>query len=62
MTKRKGSKVELFQLEQFQAIAEFGTMREAAEKLYLTQPTLSRNLKNSNRSSVVNFSRAFTTN
>lgn len=62
MTKRKGSKVELFQLEQFQAIAECGTMREAAEKLYLTQPTLSRNLKNSNRSSVVNFSRAFTTN
>ena len=45
MTKRKGSKVELFQLEQFQAIAECGTMREAAEKLYLTQPTLSRNLK-----------------
>ena len=37
--------MEIFQFEQFQMIAECGTMREAAERLYLSQPTLSHNLK-----------------
>lgn len=37
--------MEISQLEQFRAIAECKTMREAAEKLYLSQPTLSYNLK-----------------
>lgn len=37
--------MEIFQFEQFRAIAECGSMSEAARKLYLTQPTLSRNLK-----------------
>lgn len=37
--------MEFHQLEQFAAIASCGTMREAARKLYLSQPTLSHNLK-----------------
>jgi len=37
--------MEIFQFEQFQMIAECGTMREAAERLFLSQPTLSHNLK-----------------
>lgn len=37
--------MELFQLEQFLAIADSPSMRAAAEKLYLSQPTLSHNLK-----------------
>ena len=41
----KGAHMEIFQFEQFQMIAECGTMREAAERLFLSQPTLSRNIK-----------------
>ena len=37
--------MEIFQFKQFQMIAECGTMREAAERLFLLQPTLSHNLK-----------------
>lgn len=37
--------MEFHQLEQFLAIASTGTMRKAAESLYLSQPTLSHNLK-----------------
>lgn len=37
--------MEFNQLEQFMAIATSKTMRQAAEKLYLSQPTLSQNLK-----------------
>lgn len=37
--------MEIFQFEQFQMIVECGTMREAAERLFLSQPTLSHNLK-----------------
>lgn len=37
--------MEIHQLEQFKTIAECRTMREAAEKLYLSQPALSQNLK-----------------
>ena len=37
--------MEIHQLEQFKTIAECKTMREAAEKLYLSQPALSQNLK-----------------
>ena len=37
--------MEIFQFEQFQMIAECGTMREAAERLFLSQSTLSHNLK-----------------
>ena len=37
--------MEIFQFEQFQMIAECGTMREAAERLFLSQPTLSHNIK-----------------
>ena len=37
--------MEIFQFAQFRTIAECGTMREAAERLYLSQPTLSYNLK-----------------
>lgn len=37
--------MDFFQFEQFQMIAECGTMREAAERLFLSQPTLSHNLK-----------------
>lgn len=37
--------MEINQLEQFRAIAECGTMSEAAKRLYLSQPTLSYNLK-----------------
>lgn len=38
--------MDFFQLEQFKAIAQSRTMREAADRLYLSQPSLSRNLKN----------------
>lgn len=37
--------MEIFQFEQFRAIVKCGTMREAAEELYLSQPTLSYSLK-----------------
>lgn len=37
--------MEFYQLEQFVAIANSKTMREAADKLHLSQPTLSQNLK-----------------
>ena len=37
--------MDIFQFEQFQMIAECGTMREAAERLFLSQPTLSHNIK-----------------
>lgn len=37
--------MEFHQLEQFAAIASCGTMREAANRMYLSQPTLSHNLK-----------------
>ena len=37
--------MEVYQAEQFLEIAKCGTMREAAEKLYVSQPTLSYNLK-----------------
>lgn len=37
--------MEMHQLEQFKTIAECCTMREAADKLYLSQPALSQNLK-----------------
>lgn len=40
-----GYAMELFQLEQFRAIVECGSISEAARRLYLTQPTLSHNLK-----------------
>lgn len=41
----KGAGMDIFQFEQFQMIAECGTMREAAERLFLSQPTLSHNIK-----------------
>lgn len=37
--------MDIFQFEQFQAIAECGSMRAAADKLYLSQPTISHNIK-----------------
>lgn len=37
--------MEFYQLEQFVAIAESHTMREAAEKLLITQPALSKSIK-----------------
>ena len=37
--------MELFQLEQFLAIAECGTLRNASEKCFVTAPALSQNLK-----------------
>lgn len=37
--------MEFYQLEQFSAIAKSKTMREAAARLHLSQPTLSQNLK-----------------
>lgn len=37
--------MELFQLEQFLAIAEMGSMREASDALFVTQSALSQNLK-----------------
>ena len=40
-----GAAMDIFQFEQFQKIVECGTMREAAEKLFLSQPTLSHNIK-----------------
>lgn len=42
---RKGRIMDIFQFEQFQMIAECGTMREAATRLFLSQPTLSHNIK-----------------
>lgn len=37
--------IELYVLRQFTAFAECGTLSEAAEKLHLSQPALSRNMK-----------------
>ncbi len=37
--------MDIYQFEQLQMIAECGTMREAAERLFLSQPTLSHNIK-----------------
>lgn len=37
--------MEIYQFKQFHMIAECGTMREAAERLFLSQPTLSHNIK-----------------
>lgn len=37
--------MEIEQFAQFRMIAECGTMREAAERLYISQPTLSYNIK-----------------
>lgn len=37
--------MEIHQLEQFETIADSRTMREAADKLFLSQPALSQNLK-----------------
>lgn len=37
--------MDIYQFEQFQMIAECGTMREAADRLFLSQPTLSHNIK-----------------
>lgn len=37
--------MQIHQLEQFKTIAECRTMREAADRLYLSQPALSQNLK-----------------
>ena len=37
--------IELYELRQFAAFAECGTLSEAAEKLHLSQPALSRNMK-----------------
>ena len=37
--------MEIHQLEQFKTITECRTMREAADRLYLSQPALSQNLK-----------------
>jgi len=37
--------MDFYQLDQFRIIAECGTMREAADRLYVSQPTLSYNLK-----------------
>lgn len=36
---------EIYQLRQLAAFAEYGTLSEAAEKLYLSQPALSRNMR-----------------
>ena len=41
----KGDAMEMHQLQQFAAIAESASMHEAAERLYLSQSTLSYNLK-----------------
>lgn len=37
--------IELYQLRQLLAFAKYGTLSEAAEKLYLSQPALSRNMR-----------------
>ena len=37
--------IELYELQQFNAFAEYGTLSEAAEKLHLSQPALSRTMK-----------------
>lgn len=36
---------EIYQLRQLAAFAQYGTLSEAAEKLYLSQPALSRNMR-----------------
>ena len=38
--------IELYELRQFITFAETGTLSEAAEVLHLSQPALSRNMKN----------------
>ena len=37
--------IELYQLRQFMAFADSGTLSEAAHILHLSQPALSRNMK-----------------
>lgn len=37
--------IEIYLLEQLDAFATYGTLSEAAEKLYMTQPTLSRSMQ-----------------
>ena len=37
--------IDLYQLRQLLAFAKYGTLSEAAEKLYLSQPALSRNMR-----------------
>lgn len=37
--------IELYELRQFAAFGETGTLSEAAEKLHLSQPAISRNMK-----------------
>lgn len=37
--------IELHELRQFAAFAEYGTLSEAAEALHLSQPALSRSMK-----------------
>ena len=37
--------IEIYQLKQFLAVVECGTLSDAAEKLHLSQPALSRNMK-----------------
>ncbi len=37
--------IELYELRQFAAFADCGTLLEAAEILHLSQPALSRNMK-----------------
>ncbi len=46
MIYRVGVKMpELYLLRQLSAFKEYGTLSEAAERLYLSQPALSRNMK-----------------
>ena len=37
--------IDLYQLRQLLAFAKYGTLSEAAEKMYLSQPALSRNMR-----------------
>ena len=37
--------IELYELQQFVAFADAGTLSEAAKQLHLSQPALSRNMK-----------------
>lgn len=45
--------VELYELRQFVAFANAGTLSEAAEILHLSQPALSRNMKNRKENSII---------
>ena len=42
---KEGIMIDLYQLRQLLAFAKYGTLSEAAEKLYLSQPALSRNMR-----------------